>query len=258
MTSSSAPAVVPVPAVAPAVAVRSVRLRYPGAATDALAIDRFDVAAGEHVFVRGPSGCGKTTLLSLVAGVLVPTSGDVLLGGQDWRALSAARRDRLRADRVGYIFQQFNLLPYLSVLDNVLLPCRFSADRRDRAGATSQAVRAGAQHLLERMGLGAAFGGRAAAELSVGQQQRVAAARALIGRPALVIADEPTSALDEPLREAFMSVLLEACREAGSALVFVSHDARLAARFARLVDLAALNLALLNVATTARPVAAAA
>ena len=134
---------------------------------------------------------------------------------------------------MGYIFQQFNLLPYLSVLDNVLLPCRFSALRRQRAEAAAGTARASAEALLERVGLGAALWARPAAQLSVGQQQRVAAARALIGQPELVIADEPTSALDAALRDSFMALLLQQCRDAGSTLVFVSHDERLAARLRR-------------------------
>jgi putative ABC transport system ATP-binding protein len=226
-----------------AVAVRDLRFRYPHSKADAIALPRFDVGAGEQVFVRGPSGCGKTTLLSLLAGVLLPSSGTVIVAGQAWSALSAARRDRLRADRVGYIFQQFNLLPYLSVLDNVLLPCSFSSLRRQGAGGTRSEIRSSALRLLDQMGLDASFADREAAGLSVGQQQRVGAARALIGKPGLVIADEPTSALDEDRRESFMRVLLEACSEAGSALVFVSHDARLANRFTRQVDLARVNQA---------------
>ena len=226
-----------------AVTVRGLRFRYPGASSDALAVDRLDLAPGERLFVRGPSGCGKTTLLSLLAGVLLPSSGTVALFGREWGDLSSSGRDRLRADRVGYIFQQFNLLPYLSVIDNVLLPCGFSSLRRAHAGENVESVRASALELLEKMGLDANFAAREALALSVGQQQRVAAARALIGRPGLVIADEPTSALDESLRESFMRVLLEACAEAGSALVFVSHDGRLATRFEREVDLATLNRA---------------
>jgi putative ABC transport system ATP-binding protein len=224
-------------AAAPLLSVEGLRFRWPGADGDCLVIERFDMAAGETVFLRGPSGGGKSTLLSLLAGVLTASHGTVRLLGQDWRGLSATRRDRLRADRVGYIFQQFNLLPYLSALDNVLLPCRFSARRAGQAGDARQT----AQRLLERVGLGAAQWRRRASELSVGQQQRVAAARALIGRPDLVIADEPTSALDEALRDAFMDLLLQACAEAGSALLFVSHDARLAARFQRQLDLASIN-----------------
>src|SRR5450432_481606 len=166
-----------------AVALRNVRFRYPGAGDDALRVDSFTVGAGEHVFVRGPSGCGKTTLLSLIAGVLVASEGAVDLQGRDWASLSASARDRLRADHIGYIFQQFNLLPYLSVLDNVLLPCRFSAQRAKRAGGGDVAIVTQAETLLAQMGLGCEYAHRQASALSVGQQQRVAAARALIGQP---------------------------------------------------------------------------
>ncbi|MBC7781252.1 MAG: ATP-binding cassette domain-containing protein, partial [Proteobacteria bacterium] len=121
--------------------------------------------AGESVFLRGPSGCGKSTLLSLVAGVLTADRGAVRLLGEDWHRLSPVRRDRRRADHVGFIFQQFNLLPYLSVLDNVLLACRFSSRRAARAGN----ARAAAQRLLDRVGLGPGEWRRRAAELSVGQ-----------------------------------------------------------------------------------------
>ena len=204
-----------------------------------LAIDELDIAAGEAVFLHGPSGCGKSTLLGLLAGVMLAREGSVRVMGQDWATLSGARRDAARADHLGYIFQQFNLLPYLSVLDNVRLPCRFSARRAQRAG---DAV-ATASTLLARVGLAEDHWTRRADELSVGQQQRVAAARALIGTPELVIADEPTSALDAALRDGFMAVLLAQCREAGSTLVFVSHDERLAAHFDRRLSLPAINKA---------------
>jgi len=222
-----------------AVQVRALRHTWPGASTPTLIIDALDVDAGQTLFLRGPSGSGKSTLLALLAGVLVADGGDgqVRLLDASWRAMSAAQRDRHRADHLGYIFQQFNLLPYLSVIDNVRLPCRFSARRRQRAGSGA------AERLLERMGMDASLWHRAAGVLSVGQQQRVAAARALIGAPEVVLADEPTSALDEDLRDAFMTLLLERCAEAGSALVFVSHDARLAPRFSRRVDLTTLNAA---------------
>ena len=222
---------------APAIALSELRFRWPGAAADTLRIDDFRVAQGETVFVRGPSGCGKSTLLSLLAGVLLADAGELALQGLSWRALSASQRDRHRADHLGYVFQQFNLLPYLSVLDNVRLPCRFSARRAARTDPR------GAEALLERTGLAARLWRKPAAELSVGQQQRVAAARALIGAPEVVIADEPTSALDEELRASFMDLLLGACATSRSALVFVSHDARLATRFDRVIDLPAINRA---------------
>jgi putative ABC transport system ATP-binding protein len=222
------------------VRIRDLRYRWPRAAHDTLAIAEMDIAAGEAVFVHGPSGCGKSTLLALLAGVLVAGAGSVQVLGRDWARQAPARRDALRADRIGYVFQQFNLLPYLSVLDNVLLPCRFSAPRAARALPSPAAA---ARALLDRVALPAALAARPAAELSVGQQQRVAAARALIGAPELLICDEPTSALDADLRDGFMDLLLGACRDSGATLVFVSHDERLAARFGRRLDLPSLNTA---------------
>ncbi|WP_295639491.1 ATP-binding cassette domain-containing protein [uncultured Methylibium sp.] len=229
----------------PAAAVEVTGLRYawPGSREATLAIAHWRLGAGDRVFLQGASGSGKSTLLALLAGVLLPQGGSVRLLGQDWSALPAAQRDRRRADHVGLIFQQFNLLGYLPVIDNVLLPCRFSPRRAARAAGRDGSARAAAERLLTRTGLAPASWTRPAATLSVGQQQRVAAARALIGTPELVLADEPTSALDELRRDDFMGLLVEACREAGSALVFVSHDPRLAAGFARRVDLSTLDTA---------------
>ena len=220
----------------------SLRFQWRGAKAPCIDIERLDIAAGEAVFLHGPSGCGKSTLLSLLAGVLVAQGGRTTLLGHDWSSLSGARRDRLRVAHVGYIFQQFNLLPYLSVLDNVLLPCRFSARRMAQATRDGTA-QAQAEHLLDQMGLDSTLWRRQALQLSVGQQQRVAAARALIGHPEVVIADEPTSALDEDRREAFLDVLLAACETNRSALVFVSHDQRIAERFTRHILLPEINRA---------------
>ena len=199
-----------------------------------------DLPAGRTVFLHGPSGCGKSTLLGLMAGVLPASSGTVSLLGRPWAALPAGQRDARRADHVGVIFQQFNLLPYLTVLDNVVLPCRFS---RLRAQCCQPSVTAAAQSLLQRMGLPAELWQRRADALSVGQQQRVAAARALLGQPELVIADEPTSALDAALRDDFMALLMGECRASGSTLVFVSHDERLAGHFDERLSLPELNRA---------------
>jgi putative ABC transport system ATP-binding protein len=219
----------------PVLHVEALRYTWPGAEQPCLDIDQLDVAAGEMVFIYGPSGCGKSTLLSLLAGILVGEHGTVQLLDQAWEAMSAAQRDRHRANHVGYVFQQFNLLPYLNVVDNVLLPCRFSS-RRAAAGTRAQA-----ESLLGQMGLASDLWRRPAPQLSVGQQQRVAAARALIGNPELVIADEPTSALDEPRRDDFLNVLQQACRTSGSALVFVSHDRGIQDRFDRCVHLPSIN-----------------
>ncbi|MFC4728339.1 ABC transporter ATP-binding protein [Coralloluteibacterium thermophilus] len=207
-----------------------------------LRVPALALAPGERVFLHGPSGTGKSTLLNLIAGTLVPQQGRVEVGGAPMSALPGHRRDRLRADRIGVLFQQFNLLPFLSPVENVLLPCRFSALRRERAVARFGSLEAAAATLLDHLGLGArAVGDRQAMALSVGQQQRVAAARAVIGGPDLVIADEPTSALDADARDDFLSLLFAECEAAGSALLFVSHDLALAARFARSESLARLT-----------------
>jgi putative ABC transport system ATP-binding protein len=221
------------------ITLSGLRYRWPRADSDILAIDHLVIPSGEAVFLHGPSGCGKSTLLGLLAGVLLAQPGAVTVLGHDWALLPAGRRDHQRANQVGFIFQQFNLLPYLSVRDNVLLPCRFSALRAQRAGRLDAAAEA----LLQRVGLAPALWSVPAGRLSVGQQQRVAAARALVGAPALVIADEPTSALDAALRDSFMDLLLGACRANGSTLVFVSHDERLAGRFDRRVSLPEINRA---------------
>jgi len=220
--------------------IEALRYAWPGAADDCLVIPALRLEAGRKVFLHGPSGCGKSTLLGLMAGVLVARVGRVSLLGQDWARLKGGARDARRADHVGVVFQQFNLLPYLTVLDNVLLPCRFSALRSSRCVGGPAAA---AQALLQRVGLPAALWPRRADALSVGQQQRVAAARALIGGPELVIADEPTSALDAALRDDFMNLLMDACTAAGSTLIFVSHDERLAARFDQTLSLPQLNQA---------------
>lgn len=220
----------------------NVTYAWPGAQQPCLQIERLHITAGRTLFMHGESGCGKSTLLGLMAGVLVATSGSVSVCGHDWAALPARQRDAHRADRLGVIFQQFNLLPYLSVIDNVLLPCRFSTARRQRATRGCSEV-AAAGSLLERVGLPPGLWQRPAAALSVGQQQRVAAARALIGAPELVIADEPTSSLDAELRDAFMALLLASTREAGSTLIFVSHDLRLAEHFDLRISLPAINSA---------------
>lgn len=224
--------------------IHDLRFAWSRGAADCIAIPALEIAAGSTVFLHGPSGTGKSTLLGLLAGVLLPQQGSVSVLGQPWQQLSSAGRDRFRADHVGYIFQQFNLLGYLSVLDNVLLPCRLSKLRARRAAEDGDgSAKAQAERLLGHMGLSPGLWHRPASQLSVGQQQRVAAARALIGRPELVIADEPTSALDAGLRDGFMALLLRECQAAGSTLVFVSHDERLAQRFGQRLALASINAA---------------
>lgn len=205
-----------------------------------LDIAELTVPRGERVFLHGPSGSGKTTLLGIIAGVLKPTAGRVAVLGHDLAALSQHQRDALRGEHLGYLFQLFNLLPWLSVVDNVTLPVELHPLRRARLGATSP--KDAARALLERLDLGA-FLHTPVSDLSVGQQQRVAAARALIGSPALLIADEPTSSLDADRRNAFLDLLFAECATAGSTLLFVSHDLSLGGRFDRQLSLPELNRA---------------
>ena len=208
-----------------------------------LDIPNFNLQRGESLFLKGPSGSGKTTLLGLLGGVQKPGRGSLKLLGQELAQMSSGARDRFRVDHTGYIFQQFNLLPFLSVRENVELPCRFSKARAKRACDRYSSVDTAATQLLAHLGLKAELLERRADSLSIGQQQRVAAARALIGQPELVIADEPTSALDHDAREAFLQLLFAECREAGASLLFVSHDQSLAPLFDRSVSLAELNRA---------------
>jgi putative ABC transport system ATP-binding protein len=221
----------------PLLALENLLFRWPDQADACLEIDAFQVAADEQVFIHGESGSGKSTLLNLIAGVLAPQRGTINALGQPLTALSTTARDRFRVDHIGLIFQQFNLIPYLSVLDNVLLPCRFSRRRAERAGDMRQA----AATLLQHLDLDESLWQRKATQLSVGQQQRVAAARALIGRPEIVIADEPTSALDAARQTAFLALLRRECAAANAALLFVSHDLRLAEGFVRRVEMGQIN-----------------
>lgn len=215
---------------------------WPGQIRPLLQIDRFELAPGERVFLRGPSGCGKSTLLNLVAGMLLPRAGAVRVLGAPLSELGGAARDRFRADHVGIIFQQFNLIPYLSVIENTLLPCLFSARRRRRALARSASLEGEARRLLAQLDLADVRTlDKPVTELSVGEQQRVAAARALIGAPEILIADEPTSSMDADRRAVFIDLLFGQCRESGSTLLFVSHDASLQEPFDRCVELAQLN-----------------
>ena len=209
-----------------------------------LDIPAFRLEPGQSLFLKGPSGSGKTTLLGLLGGVQKADRGTIRLLGQALNELSAGARDRFRVDHTGYIFQQFNLLPFLSVRENVELPCHFSKLRASRAAQRHGSVENAARTLLAHLGLkDPALLERRADALSIGQQQRVAAARALIGQPELVIADEPTSALDADAREAFIQLLFAECREAGASLLFVSHDQSLAPLFDRNLSLSELNRA---------------
>ncbi len=222
--------------------LKDVKFRWSRSEKTTIDLPELRINQGERVFLQGPSASGKTTLLSLVGGILVPESGSLRVLGEELKSLSRARRDAFRVTHLGFIFQLFNLLPYLSLEENVLLPLRFSKERAQRAGGNEVSRIEEARRLLSALELSEPLKeGRPVMELSVGQQQRVAAARALIGRPELVIADEPTSALDADLREVFLNLLFAECDKAGSALLFVSHDAGLGRFFGRSLALPQIN-----------------
>ncbi len=214
--------------------------RWPRQAAACLDISYLELAPGERVFLHGPSGSGKSSLLGLLGGVTLPEQGSIELLGTDITRLGGRARDHFRAEHIGFLFQQFNLLPWLSAIDNVVLPCTFSARRRQRAGNVPHVE---AARMLRHLDLGEALWRKPAGELSMGQQQRVAAARALIGRPEILIADEPTSALDAERQQAFIDLLLQESAAVGATLVFVSHDQRLAGHFDRIIALDDINRA---------------
>ena len=195
----------------PTLSIRDLRFSWPGQPT-LLSIDQVDVGAGEVVMIHGPSGSGKTTLLSLMAGVITPQAGRIQVLGKTLTSLSAPARDRFRGEHIGFVFQQFNLLPYLSVLQNVVLPAQLFSRRAERATQRSLSTIEEAQRLLSELGLESGVWRQPAHTLSVGQQQRVAVARALMGSPELIIADEPTSALDEDRQRDFMRILMQQVR----------------------------------------------
>lgn len=205
-----------------------------------LDISKLWIEQGSSVLLRGVSGGGKSTLLGLLAGVLMPGKGRVDVAGQALQCMGGAARDCFRADRLGVIFQQFNLLPFLSVRDNIALGLRFS---RLRSARISGPLDAEIARLLQALQLNPELMQRRAGTLSVGQQQRVAAARALIGRPAVLLADEPTSALDRQAATAFLQLMSAQCRAAGTTVLVVSHDESLQSLFDRTISLSEINQA---------------
>jgi putative ABC transport system ATP-binding protein len=202
-----------------------------GGRVEVVHIPRFFLAAGEERALRGESGCGKTTFLNLVSGILVPDEGTIAIGGTDMTALDEPTRDRLRAEKLGYIFQTFNLLQGFTVLENVILGMSFSGAGADHGRA---------RELLARVGLGHRLG-HFPRQLSTGQQQRVAVARALANRPALVLADEPTGNLDPRNARESLALIRDACRENGAALLIVSHDEAVLAQFGQVQDFTSFN-----------------
>lgn len=226
------------------ITIQNLRFRWPDNLVDTLSIEALTIKAGEKVFIRGASGTGKTTLLNLLSGVAEANSGSVRVLGQEIKQLKPAARDHFRAQHIGYIFQAFNLIPYLTMAQNVALACHFSKARKQRALTQASSLDAEIHRLLDHLELNdKQLLHKPVTTLSIGQQQRVAAARALIGQPELIIADEPTSALDSDRRQRFLELLFQEVEHCGSTLVFVSHDASLEQLFDRSITLSELNQA---------------
>lgn len=222
---------------APVIQLQQLQFRWSPRGPLVLDIPALTVSRGERLFIYGPSGSGKTTLLNLLAGVNVAAPGQLRLLGQDTALMSQRQRDRFRAGHIGVIFQQFNLIPYLSLLDNVLLGGRFAHGDHGLDGLRQRALA-----LLQHLGLSPSLFDQPARNLSLGQQQRAAVARALLTRPELLIADEPSSALDSDSRDAFMQLLMDTAAESQSTVIFVSHDRSLQSGFDRALDMRELSL----------------
>jgi len=226
------------------ITIQNLRFRWPSSTTDTLSINSLSIKAGEKVFIHGPSGTGKTTLLNLLSGVVEANSGLVSILGQEIKRLTPPARDHFRAQHIGYIFQAFNLIPYLTMTQNIALACHFSKAKRQRALTRSKSIELEILRLLNHLELDdKLLLNKPVSTLSIGQQQRVAAARALIGQPELIIADEPTSALDNERRQRFLELLFQEAESCGSTVVFVSHDTTLEKLFDRNVKLSELNQA---------------
>lgn len=214
--------------------LQNVKKSYPepdGGRLPILDIPRFEVQAGEQMVLVGRSGCGKTTLLHTIAGITRPDEGQILLDGLELTTLSEAGMDRVRAEKIGYVFQTFNLLPGFTALENVLLGMTFARGRKDPQRAWQ---------LLERVGLAHRAAHKPAA-LSVGEQQRVAVARALANRPRLLLADEPTANIDPRNQQRIIDLIRQTCQEEGVALILVTHSLEVAGQFSRVDRLEEIN-----------------
>lgn len=203
-----------------------------------LNIPKWQVCSGQHIFISGASGSGKSTLLNLLSGINSPDSGELIMLGQTLTKMSGKQLDAFRAQNIGVIFQQLNLIPYLSVLDNILLAAHLAKKTNDKAALQNRI-----EQLVAKLNLPLSILSKQASELSVGQQQRVAIARAMVNEPEILIADEPTSALDQQSKSAFLKLLFELVKSTNCTLLFVSHDQSLAEQFESVVEMSVLNQA---------------
>lgn len=218
--------------------LKNIEYRWNLSESATIATEDFQIFPREKIFIQGASGSGKTTLLGILGALLTPQQGEVHILNTALHHLSDSLKDAFRVAHIGFIFQMFNLLPYLSIIDNVILPCQFSKKRKITALQQSSSIEKEALRLLHALGIGQKLLEKTSvSELSVGQQQRVAVARAMIGSPEIIIADEPTSALDAERKIDFIDLLFRECSSVGATLIFVSHDPTLAPLFDRTVTM---------------------
>jgi putative ABC transport system ATP-binding protein len=215
------------------ISLEDIHFRYHQAIVDTVAVKNLSIQKGERVFIYGPSGSGKSTLLEILAGILKVQSGLVKILDQSLDEMSSHQRDLFRAKNIGYVFQSFNLIPYLNIRENISLPLALQGKKKDEGEFIRLTKHLGIYDLSERR----------VTDLSVGQQQRVAVARALIGRPQIILADEPTSALDHEHREKFLQLLFSECDRNQTTLLFVSHDRTLEKMFTRAISFQDINQA---------------
>ncbi len=219
--------------------IKNIDYHYAESDTFRLHIDEFSVDIGQSVLILGESGSGKSTLLGLIGGVLACQNGQITILNHALHTYAGAQMDRFRGEHIGLIYQTLNLIPWLSVEENILLGVSFSRKRRARL---THAPKDDAYALLERLNLPPAqFAHSQAHALSIGQQQRVAAARALIGKPALLLADEPSSALDDKNAQEFFTLLQDTMDKTRQSLIVVSHDTRITPLFDRVVTMQDIN-----------------
>jgi putative ABC transport system ATP-binding protein len=214
-----------------ALALHNIQFSWSKQLTPLFAIDSLNLPQGKTLFIGGPSGCGKSSLLSLITGIQVAKQGTCCVLGVALNELSSSQRDRFRGERLGLIFQQFNLLPFLTVQENIELPSKLFSSRHSKSTQLYGSVQRHTDILCDALHLSHNLRQRQAHLLSVGEQQRVAAARALLGCPELIVADEPTSALDEENKVDFLNLLLTTAKAQNSSVVTVSHDMRIANQF---------------------------
>ena len=215
------------------VKIESLRFQWSKNNNFKIFVPKLEVGRGKKVLFLGESGSGKTTLLSLICGFLEPLSGSISINDKIISDLTSTNKDAYRSDNIGIIFQQFNLLPYANVIDNIILPLYFSKQRSKKVENKINA----AMDLCDQLRLPESILNQKASNLSVGQQQRVAVARALIGSPSIIIADEPTSSLDTEAQELFLDLMFDQISKNSSTLLMVSHDKSLTNYFDQVIDI---------------------